>query len=349
MAHRSTFVLVLAMASLFVACDKGGVYPLGGDKDVIVQCDVQSTWLRSVEGATEVFVIGSNDLANLDAQLSDGEGVCFNFGRVEHNSTTQLSSGSLYARGGAFEVEIPAEYSFIYEPEKNIVLRTGARRTDLDPPVVIGDVSFAPDGDALILDYDGESRRLTRIGDVIARLNPDEPDPDAVGGAKDAYRLFNLALFVGQPRIPGFGGTGMTQYTTKTTFSSLISGQFTIEVASITTPHVSIDYLEAVELEGIMIHGLQVTRSNLSGEGPMEGILDVKLFTDPNPDYDGPADIDLAIDYADLVVGNGVADSGFYTVTINGTHVHELEYSLATDEDFHRSGEGILLISEGVP
>src|SRR5690606_12762996 len=100
------------------------------------------------------------------------------------------------------------EYNFVYEPENSIILRSGAKRTELDPPLT-KEVEFSIDNSNLLLGYDDVERRLTRIGDVIARLDPAETDPDALGGPKDIYRMFNLALFVGQPRILGFGGTGM--------------------------------------------------------------------------------------------------------------------------------------------
>jgi hypothetical protein len=343
MARHSTLGFVLLVAALFAACDKGGVYPLGVSKDVIVQCDVQSTWLRSIEGATEVFVIGSDDFSTLDAQLADGTAVCFNFATVQYNSTTQLFSGRLRAgSGGGYQVDIVAEYNFKYEPEKNIVLRSGARRVDYDPPIVIRNVAFTTDGSSLIVDYDSTQRRLTRIGEIITRLDPEETDPDAPGGPKDAYRVFNLALFVGQPRIPGFGGTGMTQYTTKTTFNALISGYFTINVTSIASPHVYIDYYGAQELEGIFITGLQITRATLQGEGPMEGVLDIEMFVDSD---DETPDIKFTIDYENLVVGNGVADSGYYILTYDGGAAHELPFSMATDEDLR----GILPIADGIP
>jgi hypothetical protein len=205
-ARRSTIGLVLFGAILFGACDKGGVYPLGVSKDVTVQCDAKSTWMRSIEGANEVFVIGTTDFATLDAQLTEDVAVCFNFATVRYDSTTQLLSGSLRAGSTGYEVELLAEYNYAHEPDKNIVLRTGARRTDYDPPVLVTDVAFTVEDDALLVTYEGVERRLLRIGDVVARLDPEAADPDAPGGAKDAFRLFNLALFVGQPRIPGFGG-----------------------------------------------------------------------------------------------------------------------------------------------
>jgi hypothetical protein len=342
-ARRAILGLVLLAASLLVACDKAGVYPLGVSKDVIVQCDVQSTWMRSIEGATEVFVIGTKDFATLDAQLEDGVAVCFNFATVQYNTTTRLYSGILRAGSAGYEVELPAEYNYAHEPEKNIILRTGARRTDHDPPLLVNDVEFAVDGDWLLLDYDGGRRRLAKIGDVVARLDPEELDPDAPGGAKDAFRLYNLALFVGQPRIPGFGGTGMTQYTTKATFNALIDGYFTVKVDSIATPHVLLEYFATEELDGIVIDGPLLTKVTLQGDGPMEGVLEIDMQVDPADE--GAPHVRLSVNFDDLDIENGVAAAGFYTLTFENGNEHVLDYTMAADEDLR----GVLPIAEGVP
>src|SRR5690606_20285589 len=137
-------------------------------------------------------------------------------------SNTKMWSGRMIQNeAGALEASIEYEYTFAYEPQKNIALRLGASRKDfIDEPLVV-DLDFEIDGSQLLLTYDGEQRRLTRLGDVIGRLNPAETDPDALGGPKDIYRMFNLALFVGQPRIPGFGGTGMTKYSERSDFTAL--------------------------------------------------------------------------------------------------------------------------------
>jgi hypothetical protein len=343
MARRSILGLTILAAGFFGACDKGGVYPLGVSKDVIVQCDVQSTWMRSIEGATEVFVVGTRDFATLDAQLEDGVAVCFNFATVEYNTTTRLFSGILRTRSAGYVVELPAEYNYKHEPEKNIVLRSGARRTDHDPPLRITDVDFTMDAERLVLDYDGSSRRLTQIGDVVARLDPAELDQDAPGGAKDAFRLYNLALFVGQPRIPGFGGTGMTQYTTKTTFNALIDGYFTVKVDSIATPHVLLEYFATEELDGIVIDGPLLTKVTLSGDGPMEGDLAIDMQVDPD-DEDAPH-VRLTVTYDDLDIENGVAAAGFYTLVFENGNEHVLDHTMAADEDLR----GVLPVAEGVP
>jgi hypothetical protein len=343
MTQPSTIGLLLATAALFGACDKGGVHSLGVSKDVIVQCGVQSTWMRSIDGATEVFVLGSNDLTTLDVQLEDGAAVCFNFATVRYDSTTQLFSGALRAGDTGYEVEIPAEYNYKHEPEKSVVLRSGARRTDHDPPILVTGVDLTPDGDTLLFDYDGLRRRLVRIGDVVARLDADALDQDAPGGAKDAFRLYNLALFVGQTRIPGFGGTGMTQFTTKTTFNALIDGYFTVSVASITQPHVLLEYFGTAELSGIVIDGPLLTKVTIQGDGPMEGDLDIDMLTDTQDD-DAPH-VKLSVNYDNLDIASGVAAAGYYTLTFENGNAHELDYTMAADEDLR----GVLPIEEGVP
>src|SRR5690606_20221245 len=104
-------------------------------KDVIVQCVEQSTWIRSVEGGTEVLIVGVPDFTGLDAQfdvLEEGFGVCFNYGRVAYDSTTTLLSGSLTRDRGGYDAIIDFEYTFKYEPEKTVLRRSGAGRVEVD-------------------------------------------------------------------------------------------------------------------------------------------------------------------------------------------------------------------------
>lgn len=351
MTQRIVLILLLALASVLVGCDKFGVYPLGLDKDVVSQCAVQSTWVRSIEFmneddelviATEVFIIGVEDVSTFDPQSLDEEGVCFNFARVEIDSNTKMWSGRmLQNEAGALEASIEYEYTFAYEPEKDIIWRKGASRKDFEDAPLAMDLDFELDGTQLLLTYDGEQRRLTRLGDVIARLDPSETDPEALGGPKDIYRMFNLALFVGQPRIPGFGGTGMTKYSERSDFTALISGAFAIWTQNLAD--VFIEYYACEEIEGVFIDGLQITYANLQGEGTMKGVLSVDFYSDPTSETPY---FSATVDYKDLIIDNGVAGAGTYTLTVGGND-HVLPYSMATDEDFNKSG--LLPIAEGVP
>lgn len=359
MAHRSTLILVLALASVFVACDKAGIHPLGREIDVVVQCEgATSTWIRSIDferevrgeieviAATEVFIIGADDIDTLDARIAQAGETCFHYAVVEQDSNTNLWSGELlHSAEEGLVVDVRHHYLFPFQPNRAILQRLGARRDDLEPTIQIP-IDFAKDGEQLLLEYEGEPRRLTRLGDVIARLNPEETDPDALGGPKDIYRMFNLALFVGQPRIPAFGGAGMTAYDEKAWFAALIEGEFSIVKRNIADIH--IEYFMVEELDGVVVDGPQITLASLTGSGTMTGILTTDFYTDP--DDEAPY-FTATVDYEDLKISNGMAGDGFYTLITNpglpGAVATEIDYTIATDEDFAISG--LLPVEEGVP
>src|SRR5690606_10983837 len=109
-----------------------GVYPLGMRKDVIVACGADaSSWLRSVEGATEGVVLGVRDPATLDQALAEEGELCFHVFRVEHDSTAWMKSGVLTRAGAGYEAIIAHEYSFAYRLDEKLLRRDGAKRDDL--------------------------------------------------------------------------------------------------------------------------------------------------------------------------------------------------------------------------
>lgn len=340
MNFRYVSMIIGVLASWSGGCDKAGVYPLGREKDAVVACAAQTTWVRSLEGATEVLVVGVTDLDDPALEIGDGS-VCFTLARVQHDSSTRVLLGALAVRGGGFEVTFGHENAFDYEPDLKVLRRKGAHRIDFEIPTR-HDVDLRRDGVGLVVAFDGEARRFTPIGEVIARLDPAAADPEAPGGAKDIFRLFNLPMFTSQARVATFGSGGMTTYVNNaTTFNGLVSGEFIVSLESLFSPTAHFDYVDFQDLGGIVIRGLQLTKSDTAGNGMMEGILDVDFF---RPDDGETPFLRVAIDYGDLEVRNGVAAGGFYTMTY-GDQEHVVGYEIATDEDL----TNILPIEEGVP
>lgn len=363
MARRPLLLCVLAAAGLlFSACDKGGIHPLGSSKDVVVPCVAHSTWIRSKEHpslkngepiiATEVLVIGASHPdeieAELDlAELAEEEGICFYFATIDKDSSAEILQGRLVRNAAnQLEAEIGVIYGFLYQPEKSLLSRTGAIREELRRTREAS-VDFAMDGDQLLFTYDGEARRLTRIEEVIARLDPEETELEAPGGPKDIYRMFNLSLFMGQTRVPAFGGGGMTTYEKAAEFTSIIANGFKVDVTSLVQPDVYITYEKTQELDGIIVDGVQITYANMQGKGTMGGVLEVEFYTGP-VDEEEPY-FTAYVDYADVIIERGVGGGGTYTLTVGdpeGDHLaHVLGYDIATDEDF----TNILPVEEGLP
>src|SRR5690606_9789852 len=244
--------------------------------------------------------------------------------------------------GAGYEALVAHEYDFAYEPQKKLFFRLGTKREDFDTPVVVP-VDVVPDGGTLLFELDGERMRLTRMGDVMARLDLDETDPDAPGGASDIYRVFNLSLFSSQVRVPSFGSVGMTTYAKEPgTFNALIAGEFGVDLESYVNPTAKIDYRDYHELDGILVNGLQITRANTDGDGPMDGVLDVECHLAPRDVGTGATPyLTGTVDFSGLVVTNGVAADGFYLLSYAG-QAHEIPYTIAADEDL----TGILPIAE---
>ena len=336
--------------SLLVGCDERGIYPLGVQRDVIVQCDKQETWVRTIDGKTELFVIGMYDDKALPEPGAGGAemevGVCFNHGTVEHASTTNLRSGALIQDDltGEYTVRFTHEYNFYYEPEKSMGSRRGAESEEYPSPLTIPDLTMeiAEDGDSMILNFEGEARKLHRMGAILARLKPDSTDQEEPGGAEDIMRFVNLSLYTSQCRVTAFGSFGMTQYVNRhATFSALIAGEFTINVRQLIPPTTDITYVGYEELAGIVIDGIQTTKPSVTGSGPMEGTLEYELFLNQG---DTEPYITGHLNYDDVLVENGVAGGGHYNFRV-GDRDFELPWEMAIDATL----ENVLPIEEGIP
>lgn len=315
---RTSHAVFLALCTLLAfGCDKSGVHPLGQVRDELAVCvGPTETWLRSTDTGTEVFIIGQLD-------PDTDEPPCFLRGFVEQSSTTRLATGTYVFDEalGTGTFSNTADFIFRYEPEVSIISRNGSQRTLNEPPVTVP-FGMERDGEQLLLTIQGDTLRLTSIGDVIDAL-----DETTMEGAEDIFRLFNLSLFTSQARLLGFGGTGMTQYLDVTAeFGAAIANGFTVRVENILNPDTDITYLEYVEFTGITIDGVQRTMVDLSGNGDMEGALTFR--------FEGRTrTIEGSLSYVDLKIRDGVAGAGTYTLAIEGGASYVLPFTLAAEID----------------
>jgi hypothetical protein len=315
---RSQLCFSIALIGLLATgCDKSGIHPLGQERDTLSPCKgPTTTWMRSTETGTEVFLIGT-DSAGVMGETVPG---CFERAFIERNSAGHAHYGVIIrdsANSGTFSYD--TEYDFRYQPERDVLSRQGSDPTYHDPPLTTP-VSWTEDGDELLLSYDGEVRRLTNIIDVIDALDTTTPE-----GADDVFRMYNLPLLISQTRLLGFGASGMTQYlNTTATFGGTIANKFTVRVIEIVMPKTFISYTEFVDVNGITTTGEQRTRVNLSGNGTMEGILEFRM-------QGRTRRIEGEVDYGNVLIKNGMAGDGTYTINIEGGGSFTPSYTLAIE------------------
>lgn len=328
MLRPSRAFAVVSLVAFCAACDKSGIHPLGRPRDNLGPCTSDTeTWLRTTDTSTEVFLVG--------APSTGPDGLpaprCFARAVMAHDTTTWLEYGTFTEDGtsGSGTFAYAATYEFIYEPDVSLLNRRGSEREDLDPPMT-RPVAMVADGEELLLTYASETRRLTALPDLIDRLDVTTQD-----GAEDVFRVFYLPLLTSQVRVPGFGGTGMTQYLNQTsTFAGTIENFLTVNVENILNPDTDIEYVAFVDLTGIRHDGLIHSVVDLSGNGTMEGVVEVEL--------EGRTRVLRgSVDYADVLIRRGVAGDGTYAFTLESGGTYTLSYMLASDIDLR----GILPVS----
>jgi hypothetical protein len=325
----------IVMLLVVAACDTSGIHALGRLRDALVPCDADpsgrvqttSTWIRSTDEGTEIFLLGRPD----PTVVVKGAGACYGHGFVAHDGTTHFAFGSytLGEDGEGFAVRT-LEYVFEQQRDRSLLSRDGATRFDLPTPLSDPLLIAAQEDDQIILTLAGEARRLTHIGAVVKRL-----DGTTQEGAEDIFRVFNLPMFTSQARLLGFGSSAMTQYWPDgAEFIGTIRNRFTVKVESLLAPNTLIYYYQLEDLTGIVIDGPQKTNVNGSGNGSMDGTLNF-LMTGPT----GPDEPILRghLDYEGLQIRDGFAAGGSYHLGVDGVATEwEIPWELNADIDLRR-------------
>lgn len=308
--------LSLAVGLSLLACDKSGVHDLGRRSDTLSTCDsATSSWVRSLEGSTELFVLGTRR-----AGLGAANG-CYVRTLVFEDSTIEMETGTFVLdAAGAGAASVSASYDFPFQPELSPLQRRGVRREDYDEPLVRS-LTAARDGEQLLLAVDGDERRLTPLPEIIRRL-----DTSTQAGAEDIFRLVNIMFYMTQVRVEGFGASGMTQYTAPSTFVGIVGGTYRVAV----TPQrlrilVDLTYTGVRDLTDIQLDGNQHTNVALSGSGTTSDVL---IYTLDHPDRSTP--IEFAVHYDEATIVNGMAASGYYPCDVDGRRF-DIDYPLQND------------------
>ena len=168
---RSTFAPLLARAAgaclllALAACDKSGVHDLGRANDTLSTCGSRtSTWLRSLDEETELFVLGST---RPGTGSSSG---CFVRALVNQDSSVAMETGTYSVDGGgAGSTSITATYRFLFQPDRGPLQREGAVRFDQDPPIT-QDLRIGMDAAQLTIDVDGDETVVITGEDGLAEF-----------------------------------------------------------------------------------------------------------------------------------------------------------------------------------
>lgn len=315
-SQAASRVLLVALGLSLLACDKLGVHDLGRLNDTLATCGTATTtWVRSVEGATEIFILGTRRAGE---GASDG---CFVRSLVSEDSTIEMQTGTFAVDAlGAGAASLTASYDFPFQPELTPLQRRGVRREDHDPPLE-RTLGFARDGEQLLITLDGEERRLTPLPEVIRRL-----DTTTQAGAEDIFRLVNIQFYMTQVRVEGFGATGMTRYTAPATFVGITAGTYRVAI----TPQrlrilADLTYTGLRDMSDIQMDGNQHTNVALSGSGTTAEML---IYTLDHPDRSEP--IEVVVHYEEATIVNGMAASGYYPTDVDGV-TFDIDYPLQND------------------
>lgn len=310
---RWAWLAVLGCA--LCACDKSGVHDFGRLNDTLSTCGTAtSTWVRSVEGATEIFILGTRRAGE---GASDG---CFVRSLVSEDSTIEMQTGAYDVdAAGQGLASYSATYDFPFQPELSPIRRRGVERQDHDPPLEFS-LGFARDGEQLLLTLDGEQRRLTALPEVLRRL-----DLESQAGAEDIFRLVNIQFYMTQVRVEGFGATGMTRYTAPATFRGISAGSYRVAI----TPQrlrilADLTYTGLRDMTDIQMDGNQHTDVNLGGSGTTAEML---IYTLYHPDRDP---IEVIVYYGEATIVNGMSASGYYPMDVDGRRF-DIDYPLQND------------------
>jgi hypothetical protein len=131
-------------------------------------------------------------------------------------------------------------------------------------------------------------------------------------------------MLMSEGRVLGFGGPGITQYRDPETFVGTVAGSLRISASlsgGFPPDHstVTVQYDAFQDLGGVRVDGPMITDANSGGNGLMSGVV---TFTITPAAADGTPGTPITgtIDYGAnaVVISNGSAVDGFYTVSIDG-------------------------------
>lgn len=338
--RRLIFFFVLGLFG--AGCDQSGIHPLGQPRDVTTSC-ARSTWARSTDLGTELFLFGVEDPGGLsvDPETQETPPTCFVHAFVAHDKSTTLEQGTYTVDAtGAGTFHVDFVFTYVYEPTLTTLTRTGSRRDDTPDPATHA-IALATSGQQLSVSFDGEARLLTDFRRVLSRF-----DPKTQADAEVLFGAYSLPLYTTFARLVGFQATGMTEYIgSPATFDALVSGQFSVVVLGTLEPHNVFEFFAHEDLSGFVIDGRQdtyITGGAFDANGTMSGVLSFEMH---GLDLAGETLLRGSVDYADVIIENGVAGGGFYLLALEDGSEYSIPWDVADAIDLR----SVLPVAEGVP
>jgi hypothetical protein len=374
MNSHKIFMAGAVLAFAVAGCNANGYADLNSKIDETRLCQAKSTaWIRysfSGEGeteeeqlVTEVLILGQA-VSGDDKTGSD----CLYLAQFDYEGSILLDQGRFVLEDATlvdpvteeYELEDPpAEgeayrgtwstsylYDFIREPDKGILARRGAQRSQYPLPAgqappslprmpvdeaqpLEREIEFSREGNRLSFTVDGNTKWFEEFGPLVDSLDPNDPEQLTY-----FVRMANLGLLVSQVRVIGFGASGMTGYSQPKDFAGLMTGNLNVGInVKLGKVNATLDYGDFSDIPGLNLHGAQLVNVNWSGDGSMDGSQALELSENGQLPF-----FVASIDYGDTTVKDGFGDSGTIPMVTD------------TDEEFTFEVEDSLIVDfRGMP
>lgn len=289
-------ILLAALAIMLSGCEPRYAN-FGEELDVIdpIDGDVVTFIRTTTSGQTTLLTIEDPD------QAGGGQIIIT---LIEPTTETVMYTGT-YAPNGDDEIHATFHtvFYFPFQPTIPVVGRDGSTREDVHLEQNFG---YEYVGDRLIMTAGDQTWVLQTLDDVVETL-----DLGTQTGAENFAQVYNLTVLSNQVRIIGFGSAGMFNYISNPgTFVGLVEGSMSVGVASAFNPTATMLYTGFEDMHPMIYDGDIITRSDASGNGPMEGVVSFQYASLTGPNIDGDCD------YANLIVSRGMAGGGYYVFTL---------------------------------
>ncbi|MDC7231747.1 MAG: hypothetical protein PQJ58_00825 [Spirochaetales bacterium] len=235
----------------------------------------------------------------------------------EPRQDIQILQGAYTITGSAIGFDLKKMYSLSFQSAGgSLITSSSQKEEDLDETLSFTGLTLdngAAEKTITFTDGDGTDFTYKRMDLVIDALMA---DTDASVRAANIHKLYQItAVFAPQCRVPGFGGTDMLKYTTKTDFSSLMNTEavehyMSIQMRQTLKATTTFSFTEACDLKPFRVNGEYVSVANFYGSGPLTGVID---FT-----VQGSTEMwNCRLDYNELYVEYTVAASGEYLLSVD--------------------------------
>lgn len=216
-----------------------------------------------------------------------------------------LKLGTYQISDARIELDYSMQYLNTYMRTSNPSGVPGATQDELSPEKV-EEALWHHDRAAGTIRIDGKVyQKADKIFEML--LNQESSD-----WTDRFMKMFILCTMAAHTRIEGFGGAGMLQYLGKesTCFKGLLFGKMLFSMEGLTTITTRFNYINHCDIAGMILNGEIVNRSDMSGTGVMDGILN---FTAEGISQTWQG----CVDYSGIHISEMLPDAGEYLLTVS--------------------------------